>query len=55
MLTFPLKFSPNKNTSPVRPTDDKSRQKIAQKFNPELNKDFQAKMMYTTINKLSPK
>lgn len=41
MLTFPLKFSPNKAVSPVRQGENKSNEKLtAQKFNPELTRDF---------------
>ena len=45
MLSFPLKFSPNKRSSPSKLVQDKSKEKIStlqekmQKQNPELNKD----------------
>lgn len=45
MLTFPLKLSANKSTSPLRPNDDKSKEKFEtiKKSNPEGIKDFQAR------------
>jgi len=45
MLTFPLKLSANKSTSPLKPNDDKSKEKFEtiKKSNAGVINDFQAR------------